>query len=173
MGRMPRAVAAAALLLALAGCGGSPHRPPAPPPPGGTGIVDLRSADARSPLVVARGGTWRCATDGRIQLAISAEGEATLAIDGRLLASVAPTRSVVHRVCDRVRAAARGGSAGARVRIGGVVIRCSVPGDVLVGFDHGDLTVRSPAGRFVAGAGIRADRVGVAGYLGRGCAVAR
>jgi hypothetical protein len=170
---MPRVVAVVALLLALAGCGGSPDRPPPPPPPGGARIVDLRSADARSPLLVAHGGTWRCATDGRIQLAISAEGEATLTIDGRLLASVAPTRSVVHRVCDRVYVAAGGTSAGARVRIGGVVIRCAVPGDVLVGFDHGDLTVRSPAGRFVAGAAVRADRVGVAGYLGGGCAAAR
>jgi hypothetical protein len=169
---MPRPAAALPLLLALAGCGGSPDRPPAPPPAGGTRIVDLRSADARSPLVAARGGTWRCATDGRIQLAISAEGEATLTIDGRLLASVAPTRSVVHRVCDRVRAPAGGGSDGARVRIGGALIRCDVPGDVLVGFDAGDLTVRAPGGRFVAAAAISADRVGVAAYLGAGCATA-
>jgi hypothetical protein len=170
---MLRLVAAALPLLALAGCGGSPDPPPAPPPAGAARIGDLRSADARSPLLAAHGGTWRCATDGRIQLAITAEGEATLSIDRRLLASVAPTRSVVHRACDRALVAPGGGSAGARVRIGGVVIRCSVPGDVLVGFDHGDLTVRSRAGRFVAGAAIRADRVGVAGYLGGGCAVAR
>jgi hypothetical protein len=170
---MLRLVAAAVPLLALAGCGGSPGPPPAPPQAGAARIVDLRSADARSPLLAAHAGTWRCATDGRIQLAISAEGEATLTIDGRLLASVAPTRSVVHRVCDRVRVAPGEGSAGAQVRIGGVVIRCDVPGDVLVGFDHGDLTVRSAAGRFVAGAAIRPDRVGVAGYLGGGCAAAR
>ena len=170
---MLRPAAAAVLLVALAGCGGSPDRPPAPPPPpGGARIVDLRSADARTPLLVAHGGTWRCATDGRIQLAISAEGEATLTIAGRLLASAAPTRSVVHRVCDRVRVPVGGSSTGARVRIGGVVIRCDVPGDVLVGFRGGDLTVRAAGGRFVAGAAIRADRVGVAGYLGDGCAPA-
>lgn len=169
---MPRPAAALLLLLALAGCGGSPDRPPTTPPAGEANIVDLRSADARSPLVAAHGGTWRCATDGRIQLAISAEGEATLTIDGRLLASVAPTRSVVHRVCDRVRAPAGAGSHGARVRIGGALIRCDVAGDVLVGFDAGDLTVRAPGGRFVAAAAISADRVGVAAYLGAGCATA-
>ena len=54
-----------------------------------------------------------------------------------------------------------------------MLIRCDVPGDVLVGFGGGDLTVRAAGGRFVAGAAIRADRVGVAAYLGAGCATAR
>lgn len=169
---MLRPVAAAVLLVALGGCGGSPDRPPAPPRASGARIVDLRSADARSPLLAVHGGTWRCATGGRIQLAISGAGEATLTIVGRLLASAAPTRSVVHRVCDRVPVPAGGSADGARVRVGAVVIRCDVPGDVLVGFPDGDLTVHAAGGRFLAGAAIRADRVGVAGYLASGCAAA-
>ena len=170
-GAMPRPAAAAALatLVLLAGCGGSPPAPePAPPAPGSR-VADLRTADARTPLVTAGAGTWRCATDGRIQLAISADGEASLTIVGRMLASVAPTRAVVHRVCERARPPAGGGSDGARVKVGAVVIRCTVPGEVLVGFQRGDLTVRAPGGRLVAAAAVRADRVGVAGYFGTGC----
>ena len=135
-------------------------------------VVDLRTADARTPLVVAGRGSWRCATDGRIQLAISPDGEASLTIDGRMLASVAPTRAVVHRICDRVGRPPARGDGGARVQVGGVLMRCDVPGDVIVGFSRGDLTVREPDGGFVAAAAVRADRVGVAGYLGTGCATA-
>ena len=53
------------------------------------------------------------------------------------------------------------------MRIGGALIRCDVPGDVLVDFDAGDVTVRAPGGRFVAAAAISADRVGVAAYSAR------
>jgi hypothetical protein len=171
---MPRPAAVAALLVVLAGCGGSADAPPPPPspPPPSDRVVDLRTADARTPLVAAGRGTWRCATDGRIEVAISAEGEASVTIDGRMLASVAPTRAAVHRICDRAAPPPARGDGGARVRVGGVLIRCDVPGDVLVGFRGGDLTVREPGGRFVAGAAIRADRVGVAGYLGATCAAA-
>jgi len=176
---MLRAVLAAALVAPLAGCGGSPDPPPEeerrPAPEYRTG-ADLRSADARSPFVSAAAGTWRCPTAGRLVLAISAEGEASLSTPGRLLASIAPSRAVANRACDRARrAGGQRGALGAGAtdgRLGRTTIRCDAPALVVVDFAGGDLVVRAPDGGFVAGAAVRADRIGVAGYWGDGCAPA-
>lgn len=136
---------------------------------------ELRSPDARSPFVNAGESAWRCPTSGRIVLAIGADGDATLSVGDALLASVAPTRALVNRVCDRER-----GGGGVRARsgvrgggLGATVVRCRAPGVVLVDFRGGDVTVHAAAGgRFLAAAAVRPDRIGVAGYWGDGCAPA-
>ena len=156
--------------LAIAGCGGSggPEPEPAPGPPDERRAgVDLRSVDTRTPLVAATGGVWRCPTEGRLALAVSEEGEASLTIDGRVLASVAPTRSVVNRVCEA--AAPRGSGRPPHGRLGAATVRCGAPATVLVALHGGDITVRAPGGRFLAGAAVRADRIGVAAYWGARC----
>ena len=163
--------------LAIAGCGGSggPDPEPAPGPPGERRAgVDLRSVDTRTPFVAATGGVWRCPTEGRLALAVSEEGEASLTIDGRVLASVAPTRSVVNRVCavtteDGAAAAPRGSGSPPHGRLGAATVRCGAPATVLVALRGGDITVRAPGGRFLAGAAVRADRIGVASYWGARC----
>jgi hypothetical protein len=167
---MRRAAPGLVVALALAGCGGSGDAPPRPAGPGSGSVVDLRSADARSPLVVAADGVWRCPTEGRLALAVSEEGEASLTVDDFVLASVAPIRSVVNRVCDRVEGfAGRGAAAPPHGRLGAATVRCGAPATVLVGFRGGDITVRAPDGRFVAGAAVRADRIGIAAYWGARC----
>jgi hypothetical protein len=170
---MLRAAIAAVLLLGLAGCGGSPSVPEerrAGPDRLGF-AADLRSADARSPFVPAGRGAWRCATDGSLQLAVSDQGEVAASIGGRTLASVSTARALVNRACDRARRVAPGGRP-PRGRLGAGVLRCSVPAVVVVDFAGGDVTVRAQGGRFLAGAAVRPDRVGVAAYWGDGCAPA-
>jgi hypothetical protein len=158
----------------VAGCGGSPDAPdeprPGPPDGGRLGFApDLRTADARSPFVPAGDGAWRCATDGRLQLTVSAQGEVAASIGERVLASVSTARTLVNRACDRTRS--RGGIATSPPggRLGASVVRCSVPPVVVVDFGGGDVTVRAPGGRLLAAAAVRADRLGVAAYWGDGC----
>jgi hypothetical protein len=136
---------------------------------------ELRSPDARSPFVNAGDGAWRCPTPGRIVLAIGADGDATVSVGDALLASVAPTRALVNRRCDREHAGggvrapsgARGG------RLGATVVRCRAPGTVVVDFRGGDVIVRADGGgRLLARAEVSSDRIGVAGYWGAGCAPA-
>jgi hypothetical protein len=157
-------------VLALAGCGGSPDvADERPSPERRVAVGELRSPDARSPFVTAGRGAWRCPTTGQIVLAISTEGEATLGIGEALLASVAPTRALVNRRCERVPAAgARAPAATRGGRLGAIVVRCRAPGAVVVDFRGGDVTVRA-GGRFLARAAVRTDRIGVAGYWGAGC----
>jgi hypothetical protein len=162
----------AATVVLLAGCGGGSPDAPEEPPPHQQRLArggDLRSADARSPLVAARGGAYHCPTEGRIVLAISADGEASLTIGGRLLASVASTRAVVNRVCDQADPTRRRGKP-AHGRLGASVVECDAPAVVAVDFRGGDLIVRAPRGRLLAGAAVRPGQIGVAGYWGRGCA---
>jgi hypothetical protein len=161
-----------AALLTLAGCGGSRDVPDQRPPPVRQAVFgELRSPDARSPFVLARGGAWRCPTAGGMLLAISADGDATVSIGGMLLASVSPSRALVNRTCERDSTAA-GTPAGTRGgRLGATVVRCRAPGTIVVDFRGGDVTVRADGGgRLLARAEVSSDRVGVAGYWGVGCA---
>ena len=133
---------------------------------------EVRSPDARSPFVLARG-TWRCETDGHVNLQISAEGEATLGVTGRILASVANGRSVVNRACERARPA-RPPIGDARSALGASLLRCAAPRHVLVDFRGGDVVVRAaPGGRFVAGAGVGAEHPEAGGFWSAACAPAR
>ena len=167
-----RAGLAATVPVLLAGCGGSPDPPdatPGPAPDRRIATGELRSPDARSPFVSAGDGAWRCPSEGQVQLAVSADGEVSLATPGMVLGSLAPTRAVVNRACDR---APRGaGRRDARSgRVGAVILRCRSPRAVLVDFGGGDLSVRAPGGSYLAGAAVRADRIGVAVYWGPSCA---
>ncbi len=168
---MRRAALAAVLLSGLAGCGGSDdaREQPRPAPPDRLGFApDLRTADARSPFVLAGGAAWRCETGGRLWLAISEQGEVAASIGGRTLASVSAARGLINRACDRApRPRARG--LPSQSRLGASMLRCSVPPAVVIDFDGGDVAVRAPAGRFVAGAAVRPDRVGVTSYWSGGC----
>ena len=168
---MVRALLAAAVMSGLAGCGGSDDAPEdrRRPPPWQLGFApDLRTADARSPFVSAAGAAWRCATDGSLQLAISDQGEVAASIAGRMLASVSAARGLVNRACDREPRRRAGGSPSAS-RLGAGLLRCSVPREVVVDFAGGDVAVRAPGGRFLAGAAVRSDRIGVATYWSGGC----
>jgi len=169
---MVRSALVPAVLVALAGCGGgSPDVPDERPAPDRPVVLgEVRSPDARSPLVRAGDGTWRCPTLGRIQLSISTDGEATL-IGDRALALVARTSTLVNRACERADAPAVPTRAGTRGgRLGASTLRCRAPAVVLVDLRGGDLTVRAGAdARFLVRAAVRPDRIGVAGYWGAGC----
>ena len=169
---MRRAALAAVLLSGLAGCGGSDdaREEPRPAPPTGLGFApDLRTADARSPFVPAGEAAWRCETGGRLWLAMSEQGEVAASIGGRTLASVSSARGLINRACDRAaRPRARGRPA--QSRLGAIALRCSVPDVVVIDFGGGDVIVRAPAGRFLVGAAVRPDRVGVGTYWSGGCA---
>ena len=175
MGDMRPIALVPVVLATLAGCGGSPEPPDATPGPAPERRVvsgEVRSPDARSPFVTAGEGAWRCPSDERIQLALSAGGEVSLSSPAMVLASRGrPTRALVNRACDRAEAARGAARTAARSgRVGSIIVRCDVPPVVLVDFGGGDLTVRTAGGRYVAGAAVRADRIGVAGYWGAGCA---
>ena len=159
-------------MFAAAGCGGShdvPDEPPHPDRP--PGFAELRSPDARSPLIAAGEGAWRCPTAGRLQLSISDDGDATL-IGELPLALVARSRTLVNRACDRddgVPARARAGLRGGR--FGAATIRCRAPAVVIVELRGGNLTVHTAGdARFLARAAVRPVRIGVAVYWGAGCA---
>jgi len=160
--------------LALAGCGGGENAsPPVRGDAAGKVISgEVRTPDARTPLVRAGSGLWRCETAGRVELRVSAEGLATLALDGQLLASVAGDRALINRAC-----AARGRAAlpsfrAARAVSGASHLRCRVPREVLVDLSGGDLTVRAPGrGRFLLGAAVNPDHLTVAGYWDTGCSI--
>lgn len=168
---MRRGAAALVLLAAAAGCGGA--GPTAPERPRGAVAAaagELRSPDARSPFVPARG-VWRCETAGEVQLAIGAGGEATLSIGGRTLASVSGSRSRVNRACEPRRPRALPAIAVPPAVGGAIALSCRAPRYVLVDFARGDLTVRTaPGGRFLLGAAVSEVHLEVAGYRGAGCA---
>ena len=163
--------------LAIAGCGGSggPDPEPAPGPPGERRPgVDLRSVDTRTPFVAATGGVWRCPTEGRLALAVSEEGEASLTIDGAC-SPRSRRRARSSTACARWRRRTarrrrpRGSGSPPHGRLGAATVRCGAPATVLVALRGGDITVRAPGGRFLAGAAVRADRIGVASYWGARC----
>jgi hypothetical protein len=160
-----------AVLVVLAGCGGGSADPPdeRPAPERRVQLRELRSPDARSPFVTAGEGAWRCRSGGRVQLAVSADGEVSVATPVMVLASVAPTRALVNRACSP-ETGGRGADAARSGRVGALVVRCRTPEIVVVDFGGGDVTVRAAGGRYLAGAAVRPDRLGVAGYWGDGCA---
>ena len=160
--------------LALAGCGGSAAPPAATPTvrvAGGGAITgEVRSPDARSPLVRADG-LWRCETTGRVDLRVSADGLATLSLEGRPLASVAGRRALINRACTSERTRPLPRFRPPRAAPGPSELRCSVPRLVLVDLSDGDLTVREAVrGRFLLGAAISADHLEAAGYWSTSCA---
>lgn len=166
---MVRRALVPAAVVALAGCGGGSDDPPdRRPAPERRVLLELRSPDARSPFVTADGDAWRCRTGGRLQLAVSADGEVSVSTPVMVLASVAPTRALVNRACSRARRGPRSADASSG-RVGAVVVRCRVPEIVVVDLAGGDVTVRAERGRYLAGASVPDDRIGVAGYWGAGC----
>jgi hypothetical protein len=165
---------------ALAGCGGGSDPPDRAGPPDRRAAPErrivsgeLRSPDARSPFVSAGDGVWRCPTDGRVQLALSLDGEVSLSTPAMVLSSIASTRALVNRACDPARrvAAPRATAELRRGRVGATLVRCDAPRAVLVDFAAGDVTLRDPGGRFLAAAAIGPSSPGVAAYWAAGCAL--
>jgi hypothetical protein len=133
---------------------------------------EVRTPDTRTPLVQGHG-LWSCETTGRVELRVSPEGLASLFMRGRLLASVAPTRSLVNRACF-VEAGKRLPPFRAAHSIAGEShLRCDVPGTVLVDMRDGDLTVREPGGaRFLLGAALSEQHLEAAGHWSADCELA-
>lgn len=152
------ALAAASAVWLLSGSSStSPSPAPAPPaPPSSNRVVtgEIRTPDARSPLV-RTDGLWRCGTDGAVELRVSADGLATLTLDDRLLASAHPRRALINRDCDELRPTRLPRFRAEHVLPGNSHLRCRVPRSVLVDLRDDDLTVRRPGrGRFLLGAAI-------------------
>jgi hypothetical protein len=164
--------------VALAGCGGSsgdgerraaPDRDEAP-----RRFVtgEVRTPDTRTPLVQGHG-LWSCETTGRVELRVSAEGLATLFMRGRLLASVAPSRSLVHRDCFVEPGKRLPPFRAAHSVAGESHLRCDVPGLVLVDMRDGDLIVREPGrARFLLGAAVSDVHLEAAGHWSADCELA-
>ena len=100
---------------------------------------------------------------------MSEQGEVAASVGGRTLASVSAARGLINRACDRA-SRPRARERPAQSRLGAIALRCSVPDVVVIDFGGGDVVVRAPAGRFLAGAAVRPDRVGVGTYWSGGCA---
>ena len=164
--------------VALAGCGGGPgdgerRAAPAPDEPPRRFVTgEVRTPDARTPLVQGHG-LWSCATTGRVELRVSPEGLASLFMRGRLLASVAPSRSLVNRACFVERGKRLPAFRAAHSVAGASHLRCDVPGTVLVDLRRGDLIVRAPAGaRFLLGAAVSDEHLVAAGHWSADCDLA-
>ena len=129
--------------------------------------ADLRSPDARSPLMRAEG-AWRCPAGSSALLQVGRYGTATLSSGGRPLAYVTGRRALIHRVCEP--AAAAPGRTGTPPfgRNGPGLLRCRASGALTVDFAAGDLTVRAGR-RFLAGAAVGAEHFGVARYWAAAC----
>jgi hypothetical protein len=162
--------------VALAGCGGGAddgaERRAAPgpeEPPQRFVTGEVRTPDARTPLVQGHG-LWSCETTGRIELRVSEEGLATLFMRGRLLASVAPTRSLVNRACFVERGRRLPPFRAAHSVAGASHLSCDVPGVVLVDMRDGDLTVRAPGrARFLLGAAVSDVHLEASGHWSADC----
>ena len=167
--------------LALAGCGGgsaddgggerraAPDRGDAP-----RRFVtgEVRTPDARTPLVQGHG-LWSCETTGRVELRVSEEGLATLFMHGRLLASVAPSRSLVNRACFVEPGRRLPPFLADHSVAGGSHLRCDVRCLVLVDLRDGDLTVRAPGrARFLLGAAVSDVHLEAAGHWNADCELA-
>jgi hypothetical protein len=182
-------LAAAAVLACSAGCGSAPQSQPEPPrePARGTAAAgaaeaalpaatarrwiraDLRSPDARSPLMRAEG-AWRCPAGSSAWLQVGRYGTAALSSGGRPLAYVTGRRALIHRVCDPAPHLRLRGDPTPFGRNGPGLLRCRAGGALLVDFAAGDLTIRSGRrGRFLAGAAVGADHLGVGRYWTAAC----
>ena len=162
--------------LTLAGCGGSAAEragTPAQPSAGRVVSGEVRTPDARTPLV--RGaGLWSCETTGRVELRVSPDGLASLSLGGRLLASVSADRALINRACTSQRARALPPFRPPHGVSGESRLSCTVPARVLVDLRAGDLMLREPRrGRFLLGAAVSPDHLEVAGYWSARCSVGR
>src|SRR5918998_4549780 len=171
-----------ALVLAsvlLAGCGGGSgdgeRRTPAPEREERADRFvtgEVRTPDARSPLVQGHG-LWSCETTGRIELRVDPQGLASLFMHGRLLASVAPSRSLVNRACFVEPGRRLPPFRAAHSVAGESHLRCDVPATVLVDMRDGDLVVRDRGGaRFLLGAAVSAEHLEAAGHWSADCELA-
>jgi hypothetical protein len=161
--------------VALAGCGGSGGERAAPPDRAdfGSRVVrgEVRTPDARSPFVRGKG-LWRCETTGRIDMRVSADGLASLFVRGRLLASVAQTRTLINRSCAAQRPGRLPSFRASRAIAGESYVRCAVPQAVLIDMRDGDLTVRATrSGRFLLGAAVSEQHFEPSGHWSVGCIV--
>jgi hypothetical protein len=164
--------------VALAGCGGgsddAERRPAADreDPPRRYVTREVRTPDARTPLVQGHG-LWTCETSGRVELRVSPEGLASLFMRGRLLASVATTRSLVNRACFPEPGKRLPAFRPAHSVAGESHLRCDVPRTVLVDMRDGDLIVRDPGrARFLLGAAISDEHLEAAGHWSGDCELA-
>ena len=129
--------------------------------------ADLRSPDARSPLMRAEG-AWRCPAGSSALLQVGRYGTATLSSGGRPLAYVTGRRALIHRVCEPAAAAPARTGTPPFGRSGPGLLRCRAGGALTVDFAAGDLTVRAGR-RFLAGAAVGAEHFGVARYWAAAC----
>ena len=161
--------------VALAGCGGSTgeRRGGTPAEAGSFVTGELRTPDARTPLV--RGsGVWRCQTPGRVELRVSPDGLASLSLGGGLLAQVWGRRALINRACTSQGARALPPFRAARSVTGESSLRCAVPRRVLVDLRDGDLIVREPGrGRFLLGAAVSPEHLEAAGHWSTSCSLGR
>jgi hypothetical protein len=161
--------------VALAGCGGGSGDGDRRPTPDRDEdaprfvTAEVRTPDARTALVQGHG-LWSCETTGRIELRVGSEGVASLFMRGRLLASVAPSRSLVNRACFVERGKRLPPFRAEHASVGESHLRCAVPGVVLVDLRDGDLTVRKPGGAgFLLGAAVGEQHLEVAGHWSARC----
>jgi hypothetical protein len=155
--------------VALAGCGGSGDDRPAPEERSRVIRGEVRTPDARTPLVRGNG-LWRCETTGLVELRVSPDGLASLFMRGRLLASVAPDRALINRACSAKRPTALPPFRAPRAVAGESHLRCAVPRLVLVDLRDGDLTVRAAGhGDFLLGAAVSARHLEAAGHWSARC----
>ena len=106
-------------------------------------------------------------------LRVSPEGLASLFMRGRLLAAVAPSRSLVNRACFVERGTRLPTFRAAHSVAGASHLRCEVPETVLVDLRDGDLIVRAPGGaRFLLGAAVSDEHLVAAGHWSTDCEVA-
>jgi hypothetical protein len=173
MDGVSRAASCLLASLVVAGCGGSVGERSAPVKSDSAVTGEVRSPDARTPLV--RGpGLWRCETQGRVELRVSPDGLASLSLGGRLLASVSAGRALINRACLSQRPETLPAFRAARGIDGESRLNCRVPERVLVDLRDGDLTVREPRrGRFLLGAAVSLEHLQATGYWSTSCAVDR
>jgi hypothetical protein len=163
-----RAAAAIAVLPGAvpASCGGAGPPPPGPPAPVSG---EVRTPDARTPLVRAHG-VFACATAGHVELHVSREGAASVALGGGLLASVSAAGTLINRSCEPLRPGAPQPVSPASSAAGEARLVCSVPERVVVDLRAGDVVVRSArSGRFLVGAAVGPQHADVAGYWSGAC----
>jgi hypothetical protein len=174
-----------ASLLLLAGCSGSSGPSRSSGERGGTPATvdatagqvitgEVRTPDARTPLVRGGEGLWRCETPGRVELRVSPDGLASLSLGGRLLAQVFGDRALINRSCTSEPDAALPPFRAARGIDGESALSCRVPRRVLVDLRDGDLTVREPGrGRFLLGAAVSTDHLEAGGFWSASCSLDR
>jgi hypothetical protein len=173
-----RAAVAALVVVLLVALIGTLSDDPAPKPPADTILAswvvtgDVRTPDARSPLVRAEG-LWRCQTDGRVELWVSAEGQATLTRPRSPLVAAFRGRTLINRDCDAQHGQRALPPFRARTILpGNSHLNCHVPRSVLVELRDGDVIVRrTGSGDFLLGAAVTERHLEPAAAGSGACAV--